>query len=117
MLLALLFKRRFISQIIAGEKTQTRRPTRPQVKEGATYQLRAGYAPTGHRITVEKLFTQKLGEVGPDEAAREGFSSVEEFAAAWADIYGAWRSDQVVYVVEFRVETPTETFKEKTGAS
>ena len=102
--MTLLFKRRFIPQILAGEKTQTRRPARPQVKEGGTYQLRAGYAPTGHRITVERLFTQRLGEVGPEEAACEGFGSVEEFAAAWVGIYGGWSPDQTVYVVEFRLE-------------
>lgn len=115
--MTLLFKRRFIPQIVAGVKTQTRRPNRPQVREGATYELRTGYAPTGHRITVERVYTQRLGDVGPEEAALEGFGSVDEFAAAWAEIYGSWRPEQTVYVVEFRLGGATETFKEKTGAS
>jgi hypothetical protein len=115
--LTLLFSRRFIPMILSGAKTQTRRPAQPSVREGATYQLRDGHTPTGRRIAVERVYTQRLGDVSPDEAAREGFASVDQFARAWRAIYGSWRPDQPVYVVEFRLVGPTETFKEKTGAS
>ena len=103
--------------ILSGAKTQTRRPAQPSVAEGRTYPLRDGHAPTGYSITVERVYTQRLGDMGPEEATREGFASVDRFAAAWRAIYGSWRPNQTVYVVEFRLVGPTETFKEKTGAS
>jgi hypothetical protein len=102
--LTLLFKRRFIPQILAGEKTQTRRPSKPGVREGGTYTLRAGYAPTPHRITVTRVYTQRLGDVTQEDARMEGFGGVGEFMEAWAGIYGGWSPDQTVYVVEFRLD-------------
>jgi len=115
--LTLLFSRQFIPMILSGAKTQTRRAAQPSVAEGRTYQLRDGHEPTGRTITVERVYTQRLGDVGPEDAAREGFASVAQFARAWRSIYGSWRPEQTVYVVEFRLTGPTETFKEKTGAS
>jgi hypothetical protein len=102
--LTLLFKRRFIPQILAGEKTQTRRPSKPGVREGGTYTLRAGYSPTPHRITVTRVYTQRLGDMSLEDARMEGFSSLDKFMEAWAGIYGGWSPDQTVYVVEFRLE-------------
>jgi hypothetical protein len=115
--LTLLFKRRFIPHILAGEKTQTRRPSKPGVREGGTYTLREGYLPTPHRITVTRVYTQRLGDVSQEDARTEGFGSLGEFMEAWAGIYGSWSPDRAVYVVEFRLEGVTEMFKEKTGAS
>jgi len=102
--LTLLFKRRFIPQILAGEKTQTRRPSKPGVREGGTYTLRAGYTPTSHRITVTRVYTQRLGDVSQEDARMEGFGCVGEFMEAWESIYRSWSPDQAVYVVEFRLE-------------
>jgi hypothetical protein len=102
--LTLLFKRRFILQILAGEKTQTRRSFKPGVREGGTYTLRAGYSATPHRITVTRVYTQRLGDVSLEDAKMEGFGCLGEFMEAWVGIYGGWSPDQTVYVVEFRLE-------------
>jgi len=102
--LTLLFSRRFIPMILAGAKTQTRRPTRPSVKEGGTYRLRAGNKPTDRSITVTGVYTQMLGDMSQEDVRAEGFSTLGEFIETWANIYGAWRPEQTVYVVEFRLE-------------
>jgi hypothetical protein len=99
--LTLLFSRRFIPMILAGAKTQTRRPTKPNVKEGGIYKLRAGNKSTGHTITVARVYTQRLGDISRGDAAAEGFSTADEFREAWTSIYGSWRPEQTVYVVEF----------------
>ena len=103
--------------ILSGAKTQTRRPARPQVKEGGRYTLRAGNRPTGRSITVTRVYTQRLGDLSPEEVRAEGFSTLEEFRGAWVSIYGSWRPEETVYVVEFRLDADTEMFKERTSAS
>ncbi|MBN2336255.1 ASCH domain-containing protein [Candidatus Bathyarchaeota archaeon] len=108
--MTLLFKRRFLTKILRGDKTQTRRRSRPSVKIGGTYHLRNGYSKLPERITVTALYTQRLGDITPGDAEAEGFGSVGEFKEAWTGIYGGWDPEQKAWVVEF---TLTETFKEK----
>ena len=97
-------------KVLSGEKTQTRRKRRPNVKVGGEYRLRKGYSWLQTRITVTDLRRQRLGEVTPDDVRKEGFTSLEEFKEAWVEIYGDWDPDQEVWVVDFVL---TETFKEK----
>jgi len=105
--LALIFKKRYINPIIRGEKTVTRRASRPMVKPGGIYRLRMGffnYMPD--RIRVHRLYTQRLDEMTPEDAVKEGVSSLEEFRRDWAEIYGPWDGDQRVWVVEFEYVGP-----------
>ena len=108
--MTLLFKRPLLIKVLSGEKTQTRRRRRPNVKVGGEYRLRKGYSWLQTRITVTGLDRQRLGDVTPDDVRREGFNSLDEFREAWTGIYGGWDPDQVVWVVDFVL---TETFKEK----
>ncbi|NIO09270.1 MAG: ASCH domain-containing protein [Deltaproteobacteria bacterium] len=97
-------------KVLSGEKTQTRRKRRPNVKLGGEYRLRKGYSWLQTRITVTGLYRQRLGEVIPEDVRREGFDTLEEFRDAWAGIYGGWDPGEVVWVVDFVL---TETFKER----
>jgi len=100
--LTLLFKKRYVRQIIRGEKTATRRAARPMVKAGGVYRLRIGfftYLPD--RIRVIRLYTQRLDEMTREDAAREGAASLEEFRRDWEGIYGSWDGGRRVWVVEF----------------
>jgi hypothetical protein len=106
----LLFKRPLLIKVLSGEKTQTRRRRRPNVKVGREYRLRKGYSWLQTRITVTDLQRQRLGDITPDDVGREGFDSLDEFREAWNGIYGGWNPDQLVWVVDFVL---TETFKEK----
>ena len=108
--MTLLFKRPLLIKVLSGEKTQTRRKRRPNVKVGGDYRLRKGYSWLQTRITVTGLRRQRLGDVTPDDARREGFDTLAEFMDAWTGIYGGWDPDQEVWVVDFVL---TETFKEK----
>ena len=97
-------------KVLSGEKTQTRRKRRPNVKIGGEYRLRKGYSWLQTRITVTGLWRQRLGDVTPDDVRREGFETLDELMEAWAGIYEDWDPDQEVWVVDFVL---TETFKEK----
>jgi len=100
--LTLLFKKPYVEQILRGEKTATRRATRPMVKAGGVYNIRVNffdYLPD--RIRVERLYEQRLGDMNPGDAAREGAASLEEFRREWAELYGPWDDGRVVWVVEF----------------
>ena len=102
--MTLLFSIQFVQMILAGAKTQTRRPSRPNVKEGGTYRLRAGIKPTDHWITVVRIYTQSLGDMSPEDVVSEGFKTLDEFKETWMGIYRSWVPQQTVYVVEFRLE-------------
>ena len=108
--MTLLFKRQLLIKVLSGEKTQTRRTRRPNVKVGGEYRLKKGYSWLQTRITVTGLDRQRLGDITPEDIRREGLSGLEEFKAAWTGIYGGWDPDQTIWVVDFML---TETFKEK----
>jgi len=98
----LLFKKPYIEKIIRGEKTATRRRSRPMVKAGGVYRIRVdffNYLPD--RIRVERLYEQRLGEMDDEDAVREGAASIEEYRGEWEELYGAWDDDVYVWVVEF----------------
>jgi len=76
----LLFKRSYIEKIIRGEKTATRRRSRPMVKAGGVYRIRVdffNYLP--ERIRVERLYEQRLGKMDDEDAVREGTASLEKY--------------------------------------
>ena len=105
--MTILFKKSFIDKIISGEKTATRRPRRPMVKPGGVYHIRVGfYTHLPDRFRVLKRFQQRLGDMGHDDALKEGFSCLDEFRAEWEGIYRAFDPDQVVWVVEFEYLGP-----------
>jgi hypothetical protein len=41
--MTLLFRKRYVEQILSGEKTATRRASRPMVKAGGTYRIRLNF--------------------------------------------------------------------------
>ena len=100
--MTLIFKRQYLDRIVGGEKTATRRASRPMVKPGGIYRMRAGffeYLPD--RIRVLRIYTQRLSDMTSEDVLKEGFASLEEFRLEWTGIYRSWDDDQVVWVVEF----------------
>ncbi|MFQ6052680.1 MAG: ASCH domain-containing protein [Candidatus Bathyarchaeia archaeon] len=88
--------------MVRGEKTATRRGSRPMVKPGGVYRLRADffdYRPDRYRVL--RVYTQRLGEMTPEDALKEGAASLDEFRREWVGIYGSWDDDETVWVVEF----------------
>lgn len=107
--LTLLFKKQYIDQIMRGEKTTTRRASRPMVKPDGIYRIRTdffNYLPD--RIRVSRVYTQRLGDMTDEDAHKEGTASLEEFRREWAGIYDSWDGDRRVWVVEFEYLGPDQ---------
>jgi len=99
----LIFRKEYLPLIRLGVKTQTRRLRRPLVKPGRAYRLRVNYSSAlRERILVERVFPQRLSEVTLEDAVKEGFTSVEEFASAIKSLYAGLGLDPELWVVEFR---------------
>lgn len=101
--MALLFRKKHLEKILDGEKTQTRRISKPRVKPGSTYKLRRGYNPIPEFIEIEEVFQQKLGEITPEDVLKEGFNSFQEFIQEWESIYDEWKPEKKIWVIEFRL--------------
>ncbi len=105
--MTILFKKSYITKIINGEKTVTRRPKRPMVKPGGEYNIRVSfYTHLPDRFRVMKRVQQRLGDMSHDDAIKEGFRDLDEFREEWTGIYGAYDPDQIVWVVEFQYLKP-----------
>jgi hypothetical protein len=112
--LTLIFKKKYLSKILSGTKTATRRNSRPKVKEGRTYNLRVNYRGSlSDQIKIRKLYKQRLDEMKDEDAHKEGFNDLDGFIEAWVEIYGSWNPSKSVWVVEF-IYVGNENFKEKT---
>ena len=100
--MTLLFKKRYVEQITRGDKTATRRPFRPMVKEGGRYRIKVElFESLPHRILVRRLYEQTLGEMTSKDAEKEGYASLREFREEWESLYRSWEPRQKVWVVEF----------------
>ena len=100
--LTLLFKKHYVEQIICGDKTATRRPSRPMVKEGGSYHIKVHlFESLPYKILVKRLYEQTLGNMTPQDAEKEGYPSLREFREEWESLYRSWDPRQTVWVVEF----------------
>ena len=107
----MLFKEKHVKMIETGDKTQTRRLwRRPQVKIGGRYPIKTYlYATLGdprHHgfIRVTGMRVERLGAISPADARREGYGSVRQFRAAFAEIHGSFWEDARVFVVDFEYD-------------
>ena len=109
----MIFKKEFISKIINGTKTQTRRLKKhgsylrgeivyeTHIKDGITekkikwkrgkdYTVQAGRGKKGLlKITITKIRKQKLLDITEQDAKAEGFKNVNEFLKEFSKIYGS----------------------------
>jgi len=100
--MGLIFKKEHIQLILEGVKTQTRRRHRRPLKVGRVYDVKKDwYHSTGIKIRIIKAFRQRLGDITPEEAFKEGGYSIKEFIAVWKRISGSWNPDEKVWVYEF----------------
>ena len=100
----MIFKRSLVQKILLGEKTQTRRVKPYRYGPGSTVCIQDRWnEPARARVEITRVYRQRLGEISPEEIKAEGFRTLEEFKAAWIEIYGAWQPDQTVWVYEFRL--------------
>jgi hypothetical protein len=102
----LLFKQKFIEQIITGKKTVTRRPVkdpnrRPAVP-GSVHYARRNYTDVpGIKIYIQDVWIEPIEDITEQEARAEGLNSRKEFLEEWEEIYGE-RCD-TVWVIRFEL--------------
>ena len=106
--MGLIFKKEHIDLVLKGIKTQTRRRHQYPLKAEKIYDIKKDwYHKTGHKILITKVYRQRLGDITPEEAMKEGGYTVREFIEVWIRINGSWDPDEVVWIYEFKViETP-----------
>ena len=104
----LLFKKRFLAAIRAGEKTQT-------VRLWKFARMRAGqrsYIPGAGYIRVTAVDEVQLGALTDDDARLDGFPSAVELRSEIETLYPQQLADpQRVYRVRFHLLPPEEQHK------
>jgi len=76
------------------------------VKEGRSYLIRTSFFTHLHRrIRVDQIYTQRLGDMKNEDAKKEGASSLDDYIMEWEKLYGKWSSEQVIWVVEFHLDS------------
>lgn len=102
--MALTFKRPFLSLILTGKKTQTRRLNGRKLQEGHIYAVMDDWTegPKAY-VRIIRKFQQRLGDITPEEIRKEGFNTLEEFKTAWIRCYGSWNPETQVTVYEFEI--------------
>jgi hypothetical protein len=103
-----LFKRRFIDQILSGEKTSTRRVGKKRWNVGSTHQLKTSFFSESFAVVeIKSVRQEKLGDISPSDANSEGFNTPADFVASFADIHKTTVSHDLeqteVWVIDFSV--------------
>lgn len=111
----MIFSGDLCDKVLAGTKTQTRRPVKYvdgveqpcQYKVGQTYaiQRKRGTHGLGPRLLVVSVNRVLVFPISKADARAEGFAKVSEFLARWTSFYGTlkgycWRIEFVVGVEE-----------------
>jgi len=82
--MGLIFRPEHVRLILKGVKTQTRRRHKHLLRKGKVYEIkRDWYRKTSHRIVITRVCRQRLGDIAPEEALKEGGYTVEEFKEVW----------------------------------
>ncbi len=96
---------RSVEKILRGEKLVTRRPYTDTnfyyFKRLVGRIVRVSEGDEKAHVVIVDVYKQRLGEIDDREAQLEGFSSKQEFVEVWKSIYGVWRDDDLVVVIEF----------------
>ena len=103
----MIFRPALIEKILAGEKTQTRRPggrANCQYRAGRTYAVQPGRGQRQvARLRVLEVRREKLGDISQEDAGAEGFPGRETFLRYWQRIYGEVDHDQLIWVLRFEL--------------
>lgn len=95
----MIFQPDAVALVLAGRKTQTRRPVRrdegrlplsSSYRPGSTYAVQPGRGKQGvARIVVFEVDRVPVRPISEEDAEAEGFDSPEAFYRRWADLHGA----------------------------
>ena len=104
----ILFKKRFVDQILSGEKTSTRRVGKKRWNIGSKHQLKLSFfGESFAEVEIKSVRQEKLGQISPQDAKSEGFKTPAEFVQSFADIHKTTVTNDLeqidVWVIEFAV--------------
>jgi hypothetical protein len=119
-----IFKPELVEKILAGEKTETRRPVKYDADGrvvpcrytvGKDYAVQPGRTKPGIpglRLKVLSVVREHLGQMDHRKALLEGFSGTDEFFRYWERLHGRAVPDlQAVWAIRFElVETSADEF-------
>lgn len=103
----MIFTPTLARKIVAGRKTETRRPVDPDARAcryriGRTYSIQGrANGPSLGRLQILAIDKQNLGDITYESARREGFRTRDEFRAQWEETYGHYDTNQPVWVILF----------------
>lgn len=100
----ILFKEQHMKPIQKGEKTQTRRLWKaPRAKVGSVHLAKTQMLSTQYfaKLKILDVRLERLGDITPEDARKEGGYTVDEFKSIWWQINKSWDPELMVYVVEF----------------
>ena len=102
----ILFKKRFIDQILAGDKTSTRRVGKKRWNVGSAHQLKISFfSESFATVSIDSVRQEKLGEISQDDARSEGFETPGYFVQSFAEIHKTEVTSDLaqtdVWVIEF----------------
>ena len=102
----IIFKPEHVEMINNGTKTQTRRVwKRRRAKPGAVHQVKTKiYSKTYEcKIKINAVRMERLGDITPRDAFKEGSYRLDEDKKRWIDINGEWDPDLMVHVIDFEL--------------
>jgi hypothetical protein len=105
----MIFKPELVELIIGGKKTMARRKVKPgepcKYHEGRDYALQPGRGKKAvDRIYITGIRQEKVGDIGHQDALREGFENVGHFIDYWQALYKrAIDFDQLVWCLSFEL--------------
>jgi hypothetical protein len=100
----ILFKPEHMQPIQKGIKTQTRRVwDSPRAKVGSIHKAKLQMLSKDYfaKLHILKIHQEKLGDITPEDAKKEGGYTVPQFKRKWEMINKSWDPELLVYVVEF----------------
>lgn len=99
----ILFKHEHVAPILSGQKTQTRRTGKLRWKVGAIRQAKTGYKKDSEfaKLRILAIRSERLGDISPEDAIKEGYNSVAEYIEVFQRIYKRWDPNEVVWVIDY----------------
>ncbi|KKN69176.1 hypothetical protein LCGC14_0443520 [marine sediment metagenome] len=104
----MIFRAPLLDLVLAGKKTQTRRivhldPCRYLV--GRDYAVQPGRGKKAvARIRVLAVRKEAVGAITAADARAEGFDTPQDFRDYWNELYGWYKAERLVWVIDFELE-------------